>query len=556
MSKPRTVHVEAVGRSRRITPTPGQQDLKLSDLLRRHDLPLNTRCGQQGLCDGCMVELIEGGLTRVSDRRCVRATREEHHPVVRGCEYVMAGEGDLFLRIPARSLLTHPPQVLTDFCIRVPSAHAPLFDAAEGRLAAAVDLGTTTVVVALVDLTTGKILQRASSFNRQMHLGDDVLTRINLCSTDVSMIQRLQQAAIGETLNPLLNQVLAKADLPIERLAGIVVAGNTTMLHLLVGVDPSPMGVVPFTTPFLKHRVMSARDIGLLSGGHARHPRHHETPIHLLPSAAAYIGADICAGISASGLAYEQGPSLLIDVGTNGEIVLKHEGKLYGCATAAGPAFEGASLRCGCRAATGAVSHLRLSMKECSVDAEVVGEAAAHGVCGTAYIDLLAEGRRVGLLTPTGRLDFKSAPVFETLKEEYYGGAALRVAKGQGGRAILITETDIASLLQAKAAIAAGILTLLERKGLGAQDVRTVYLAGGFGMHLDIQNAIGSGLLPGFEPHQIELVGNTSLAGAYLASVDRGILDELQRIAGRVRVIELNLDRGFESRFIDQLMLP
>ena len=175
-----------------------------------------------------------------------------------------------------------------------------------------------------------------------------------------------------------------------ERLACVTVAGNTTMLHLLAGVDPTPMGTVPFTPAFLDHRVIRLPDLGAAD-------------VHLLPGMSAYVGADLCAGALASGLAYDDGPSLLVDIGTNGEIILKHNGLLHGCATAAGPAFEGAGLTSGMRASPGAIERIRFDCEPFAVHTKIIGRRKAIGICGSGYIDLLAEGRRIGLLNEHGR---------------------------------------------------------------------------------------------------------------------------------------------------------
>ncbi len=414
----------------------------------------------------------------------------------------------------------HRPQAVIDFRINIPQAHDPLV--CDG-LGVALDIGTTTVAALLVDLATGKTIGRAADFNRQMHFGDDVLTRINSCASDRAMVGRLQAAVVQETIVPLLAELGA-----MERLKCIIVAGNTTMLHLLAGVDPTPMGTVPFTPVFLEHRVIQLPELGVVD-------------VHLLPGMSAYVGADLCAGALASGLAYDDGPSLLVDVGTNGEIILKHDGRLHGCATAAGPAFEGTGLTSGMRASPGAIERIRLDREPFAVHVKTIGRKAAIGVCGSGYIDLLAEGRRIGLLNERGRFRSPSAMV----------NGRLRLA-----REVFVTEADIAHLLQAKAAIAAGILTLLERVGLEPASIKTLYLAGGFGMHLNVPNTIACGMLPGFRHDQVQVIGNSSLAGAYLALLDGGIVDELGRFAGQLTVVELNLDPDFETRYIDQLSLP
>jgi uncharacterized 2Fe-2S/4Fe-4S cluster protein (DUF4445 family) len=393
----------------------------------------------------------------------------------------------------------------------------------------AIDIGTTTVAVMLVALDDGRIVARAADFNKQMHLGDDVATRIGLCATDKTNLPQLQDAIVNQTLAPLIADCLHRAGAQPTDLVCLSVAGNTTMLHLFAGADPSPMGIYPFAPQFLEHRALNLPAFGNAS-------------VHLLPSAAAYIGADITAGVFASGLAYDDGPSLLVDVGTNGEIVLKAGNQMLGCATAAGPAFEGAGLTNGIRAGDGAIQKIHFGPNAAPI-IDIIGGGPPIGVCGSAYVDFLAEGRKAGLLTPTGRFDLAGL------------NGSLRLGVGLGGKDVVISETDTAHLLQSKAAIGAGIQTLLARAGLEPADIKKVYMAGGFGMHLNIANAIACGLLPGFAPSQVEVVGNTSLAGAYLALLDCGALDEITRVAKRIEMIELNLDPQFEERYIENLCL-
>jgi uncharacterized 2Fe-2S/4Fe-4S cluster protein (DUF4445 family) len=524
---------------------------RLSEILRRANVPLNTRCGQRGLCDGCEVELLAGTLAQSGSAKTIRAN--ERPITLRACECKAGGEEPIRIRVPARSLLAHRPEVLTEFRINVSRGHDPL---AEGQLGAAIDVGTTTVAVLLVDLASGEIVSEAAAFNQQLQFGDDVVTRITLCCNDPSMVRTLQQAVALRTIAPLLAEALEKAHATPQHLVAISVAGNTTMLHLLAAINPAPMGTAPFTPTFLDHRILAASEIFGADCGSLCRP---ETPVHLLPGAAAYVGADLCAGIIASGLLYDEGPSLLVDAGTNGEIILKHAGKVYGCATAAGPAFEGAGLSCGIRAGEGAITHLALATSPFNIHPQWINHSRNStpvGLCGSAYIDFLSEARRIGLLTASGRFDRQAVPDAAPQLLNQRHDLALRIATAADQREIVISELDISRLLQAKAAIAAGILTLLQRVGLSQPQIKTLYLAGGFGSEMDPARAIGCGLLPGFAPAQVQTVGNASLAGAYLALLDRGIINELSTIGRRMQIVELNLDGQFESRYIDQLLLP
>jgi len=537
------------GTRREIDPGGGADARSLAELLAAHGLPLNTRCGLRGLCRGCEIRLEEGSVTVGGETVAAPA-------VVRACTARAAGP--VVLAIPARSRMEHRPQVGETFRIDVPTAHRPLFEPEPGGrdTAFAVDIGTTTVVVMLVDLVSGEVLSRAGGFNEQIRFGDNVLTRIDAARERV-VARDMQSAVVAGTIVPLLERACERAGREPARLAGGAIAGNTTMLHLLCGEDPTPLGVAPFAPRFIAGRRLACGDIGLGVAGGLPGPA---TPLHLLPGIAGYIGADIVAGIYATGMMFDDGPSLLVDIGTNGEVVLQSGRRLTACATAAGPAFEGSGLRCGSRAREGAISRLRVTCPPFRVEAETIGGvplARAAGICGSAYIDFLAEGRRCGLLTMSGRFTAEAwAQVPDSHRVTGDDERAVRLAAANGAGAAVVSEVDVAVLLQAKAAIGAGIETLLGEANIAADALSRVYLAGGFGMHLDVANAIAIGLLPGFRPEQVEVVGNTSLAGAVLALVDRTTLDEMEDLRGQAEVLELNLQDGFADRYVDHLMLP
>jgi len=546
MSHPASIRIELESGERRVIPIL-RDNRSLADVLAAHGLPLNTRCGQRGLCRGCEVKLREGSLLTDSGPVSAPAT-------VQACRARQIGAA--LIHLPSCSRIEHRPQVGETFEIAIPYAHQPLFPFVSGGrdTAFAVDVGTTTVVVLLVDLVTGEVLSRAGAFNEQIRFGDNVVTRIEAARKSENLVA-MQRAIVKETIQPLLLRACGRAGRALDRLAGGAIAGNTTMLHLLVGEDPTPLGIAPFTPRFIKGRQVLAGEIKLVAAGLAP-----ETPVQLLPGIAAYIGADITAGVFASGMVFDPAPSLLVDIGTNGEIVLQSGGKLTACATAAGPAFEGCGLRCGTRARDGAVSGLRLSLNPFQLETKTIGDvrlAQANGLCGSAYVDFLATARSGGLLGATGRFDlaaWEKLPVQNRFADD--GERALRLTESNGAGVLRISEVDVALLLQAKAAIGAGIEILLETAGLRASDLGRVYLAGGFGMHLNVVHAIAIGLLPGFRGEQVRVVGNTSLAGALLALVDRTTLDEMENLRTQLEVIELNLAADFEDRYIEHLALP
>lgn len=516
----------------------------LADRLARAGRALNTRCGGRNLCAGCTVQLV-GGHFRQLDGHLIAAPAD-----VKACQGDIEPATSATIAVPARSVAAHRPQIVTTFEVLVPAAHQPLVPFVRGAAdhGLALDIGTTTVVVALVDLNTGDIVGEESALNRQVEIGDDVLTRIQLAGAG-GKLEALRDAIVNRTLRPLIAQTCAARNLAAERLAGAVVAGNTTMLHLLTGTDPSAMGVAPFRAEFTHHRVLTAGELRL-DGMPA------DAPVHLLPGFSSYVGADLVAGSLCTGLMNDEGPSLLVDVGTNGEILLRCSDRVFATATAAGPAFEGGRLSRGTRAIAGAVAHVGFPGATFPPRIQrVPGARTISGVCGSAYVDFLAEARRLELLGHNGRFTpagWGAIPCDHRVDR----GASRGMRLVAGEPATEITEADIAHLLQAKAAISAGILCLLRRAGIAPAQVEHVYLAGGFGLHLNVPNAIACGMLPGFAAGQVRVVGNTSLGGAWLALVDRTILPEMIAASTRAEIVELNLEPDFEDTFIDQLLLP
>lgn len=526
------------------------RDRPLTDILAEHGFVLNTPCGQEGQCEGCCIELTSGSVIEGHTQEAIHADGDPTE--ILACQH-RPGPKTFTLRLPMHALSWAEPHVLDDFQIAELSTIDPIWPDdstpaginVKRPLGAAIDVGTTTVTLMLVDLANGEVLSRASDVNHQVRFGEDVLTRINLCMQDPNAVVRLSNALVWDTIAPLLKQAAQEIGADPNEIVCLTVAGNTTMLHLLAGEDPSPLGVAPFKPVFLEHRRMSIGEVGL------GEPFNPQAVFHLLPGAAAYIGADLTAGVVASGMLDGPGTAMLVDIGTNGEVVLKHGDTLMGCATAAGPAFEGTGLSHGCRAGKGTINHIHLTKSPFAVGIDVIQDAEPVGLCGSAYIDLLAEGVEIGLLTRTGRFAHPGPDGSDgRVKMIPNHGRCFEAADS-----VLISEADIAKLLQAKAAIAAGIQTVLEQAGLSAGQVDQLYIAGGFGTGLNVHHALACGLLPGFRANQIKVVGNTSLAGAYLSLVNRGKLDQTISTAKAIKPIELNLDPAFEDRYIDHLSI-
>ena len=419
-------------------------------------------------------------------------------------------------------------------------------------LGAAVDIGTTTVVVRLLDLVSGEELALAGAQNRQVTVGASVISRIAHGSTPHGL-ERLHKLVCKQTILPLLEKCLTHAKLhgtPVRRL---VAGGNTTMMHLFLGLPPQGLGTVPFNAVTLAPCPASGAAVGL--------PVER---VECVPAAGAYLGGDVLGGIYAVGLDAAGPPEMLIDVGTNSEILLRVGNRILGASAAAGPAFEGGGLTGGGPALPGAITHLRLNGNGFHLET-CKGKAATH-ICGSAYVDFLAEGRKQGFLSEFGRIapDFPfaeqaTAPVPDAPSPHggegrVRGGRALRrcvIAHG-----VAVDEHDVSLLLQAKAAILAGVLILLRKAGIAPRDLHALHVAGGFGRHLNPEHAVRIGLLPPVPLERIKVVGNTSLAAASSALLNAQASREIRELTRRVQVVELNLEPDFEDCFINALSLP
>jgi uncharacterized 2Fe-2S/4Fe-4S cluster protein (DUF4445 family) len=428
-----------------------------------------------------------------------------------------------------------------------------------GRLyGVAVDLGTTTVVCSLVDLVKGDMVDTASCYNQQMQRGEDVASRI-VYSQRPEQLQELQRLAAGESINKMVKLLCVKHKIDIEEIARMVVSGNTVMAHLLLGISPAGIGVSPFQPSTKFPGTFRAGEIGL-----AMNPAGL---VDVAPSIGGYVGGDIVSGIDVCGVHEGKGTHLLIDIGTNGEIALGTPTGMWACATAAGPAYEGSGISCGMRAGSGAIERIWIDAPDMNVRYEVINNSNHNGrpsgVCGSGLIDFLAEAFRAGLLERTGRFNKDAVATCPRIKQVELRGhpmqAFVLVPKedtDDGLADIVITEKDIEGLLQAKAAIYVGARLLAKNAGLALEEIDRIWLAGGFARHIDIRNAITIGMMPDLPVERFDAVGNTSLAGAFAALVDRETTGRFEKIASVPHVIELNKDVEFEDEYMYALFLP
>jgi uncharacterized 2Fe-2S/4Fe-4S cluster protein (DUF4445 family) len=426
-------------------------------------------------------------------------------------------------------------------------------DTTDRRFAIAFDLGTTTVVATLLDLTTGTPAAVRSTLNRQQPFGGDVITRISATMMDPSALERLRSAA-HETLADLATGVCADGGVDPTEVYEVALAGNATMTALALGIDPEPLGVAPFVMSSATPPVVRAADVGVRVHPGAR--------ALLFPALGAYVGGDIVAGMLATGMDRDKRLRLFVDVGTNCEIVLGDGERILATAAPAGPAFEGGSIRCGMRAAEGAIEVVRLGD---DVDLQVIGDVAPAGLCGSGLVDAVSELVRAGLLDASGRF------VPEDVAKEVAPSLADRLTRvgdervfvldwrGDGGdaaHAVYLSQRDVRELQFAKAAIATGWSLLLEELGVGPGDVQQVLLAGSFGSYLSPASAVRIGLVPKLPVLRIVSAGNVAGEGAKMALLSQRERAGAQTLLEEVRYVELSDRTDFNDRFVDQLSFP
>ena len=418
----------------------------------------------------------------------------------------------------------------------------------------AFDLGTTTVVATLLDLSTGTPVAVASALNQQQPFGADVITRISATMMDPDTLARLTALA-QQTLAELAAEVCAAGGIDPAEVYEVALAGNATMTHIVLGIDPEPLGVAPFILATRLLPEVLAAELGL-----AAHPRARAV---IFPPFGAYVGGDITAGLLASGMDRDARTRLFIDIGTNCEIVLGNRDWLLATAAPAGPAFEGAAIRCGMRAADGAIEVV--TMTPDGLELKVIGDAEPAGLCGSGLVDAVTGLVRLGLLDSSGRLvsQERAAELAPGLADRLTQLGAERVfvlhllgEPGNVSRSVYLSQRDVRELQFAKAAIATGWRILLEEAGLEPGDIQQVLLAGSFGSYLSPANAIRLGLVPDIPVLRVVSAGNVAGEGAKMA-----LLSVRERAGGlalleEVRYVELSDRTDFNDRFVDQLAFP
>ncbi len=399
----------------------------------------------------------------------------------------------------------------------------------------AVDIGTTTIVVYLLDLTKGEI-DVASALNPQAKRGADVISRIDYAVK--GGLEELKGLVVDE-INSLIEELCKRQRIDPTDIYEATVVGNTTMIHLFLGVPPNYIAVSPYIPVFTRPLLINASQIGI-----DINPRGK---CYILPNISSYIGADTVGVILATGLYKNDGVKLALDIGTNGEMVLKVGENLFACSTAAGPAFEGANITYGMRGARGAIDHVIID--DGRINVHVIDDVPPIGICGSGLLDAVAVMIELGILDETGRIIYPEGELAKDLVRKGSNGLEF-VLKANGGE-IPINQRDVRELQLAKSAIRAGIEILLEEAGKDYSDIDTVYLAGAFGTYLNPESAIKIGLLPPLPVSRVYSVGNAAGEGAKLALIDKDVRDIAEKVSKEVRYIELSSRKDFQEKFME-----
>ena len=413
----------------------------------------------------------------------------------------------------------------------------------------ALDIGTTTIVGTLVDLSTGKDLAVSSTVNRQAQHGHDVIARIKFSMEKGHGLNILQEL-VKESVNQILIEVAETAEVDPYQIYEATIAGNTTMSHLMLGVSPESLGSLPYTPVFSNAINVSAIDIGLKT--------HPKANVHFLPNIGGYVGSDTIAAILATELdQIDSRTRMLIDIGTNCEIVLRRGGNLFACSTPAGPAFEGAKINCGMYAGDGAIERVSLN-DDCQT--KTIGGGESIGICGSGIVDIGSELLRTGIVDFTGRMLPKSElpdDLPKGLRErviDHNGEIEYRVTNSTNGQPIVFTQRDMRELQLAKAAIRSGIDVLIKEVGITVEDLDQLLIAGGFGSYLNKANAIRLGLIPDLPHNRIKIIGNAAITGAKLALISQDQRRRGQTVASEIQHLQIAETPDFQAQFIEAMI--
>ena len=513
----------------------------VGELLLRQGIYIDQPCGGTGLCGKCRV-ILSGTIPEPTSKEKKIFSEEELSSGFRlACQ--AKASGGMEVTIPAQD--SQSIKVLDTFENSNNTYTASHGDDGSGI---AVDIGTTTIVVYLVNLGTGMTLAATSAINPQTSFGADVISRISYIGDDPDKLSQLQRA-VTKRINSLIKEVFSKTGRKPSAKDSMAVAGNTTMEHIFAGVSPESIGRSPFEPQFYDSLELEASELGINA--------EKGVKVKLLPNIYGFVGGDIVSGIIYTGMHKSKELSLLVDIGTNNEMVLGNNDFMLCCSAAAGPALEGAKIKMGMRAAPGAIDSVKKNGRGISIT--TIGDMPPVGICGSGLVDAISELLKAGVITESGRFADEEE-LEEHLSSRFKGKKGkdfsfILAAEGEYGSnpEVGITQKDIREIQLAKGAIAAGAQILLDVAGKKLDDIKSVYLAGAFGNYIDIENAVRISILPDVPRERIHPVGNSAGAGVCLMLKDPSLWDTAADIIKRAEHIELASHKDFQEIFIGNM---
>lgn len=514
----------------------------VGELLLRQGIYIDQPCGGTGLCGKCRV-ILSGTIPEPTSKEKKIFSEEELSLGFRlACQ--TKASGGMKVNIPDQD--SQSIKVLDTFENNNDTATVCRGDNGSGI---AVDIGTTTIVAYLVDLGTGMTLAASSAINSQTSFGADVISRISYIGDDLDKLSELQKA-VTKQINSLIKEVFSKTGRKSSAKDSIAVAGNTTMEHIFAGISPESIGRSPFQPQFYDSLEFESSELGIIT--------EKGVKVKLLPNIHGFVGGDIVSGIIYTGMHKSEELSLLVDIGTNNEMVLGNSDFMLCCSAAAGPALEGAKIKMGMRAAPGAIDSVKIN--GFGIKITTINDRPPIGICGSGLVDAISELLKAGVITESGRFANKEE-LEKHLSNRFKGNKGkdlsfILAAEGEYGSnpEVGITQKDIREIQLAKGAIAAGVQILLDVAGKKLDDIKNVYLAGAFGNYIDIENAVRISILPDVSRETIHPVGNSAGAGACLMLKDPSLWDTAADIIKRVEHIELASHKDFQEIFIGNML--
>ena len=410
----------------------------------------------------------------------------------------------------------------------------------------ALDIGTTSLVIYLVDLGDGKIISSESEYNPQIRFGEDIINRIIYANRKDGLAKL--RGVIVDSINDLILKLLAGSHVDVDSIVSVMVSGNSTMMHLFYGVPPRYIREEPYVTVANKFSNSTAKEISI------KHIKN--AYVYGIQGVASYLGGDITSGILATDMYKDEELALFLDLGTNGELVVGNSEWMMGCSCSAGPAFEGGGVKCGIRAIDGAIEKVSIDQKTYRCKVEVIGGGKPKGICGSGLIDMIGEMYLKGVIDRKGKFNKDIGNRYLKCVGSDCQYVLIKDKDSLTKKDIYVGEVDINNLIRAKAAIYAGIKTLLEEVDLSIYDLKKIYIAGGLGEHLNVRNAIVIGMLPDVDVTKYFFMGNTSVTGAYLSLLSEDKYRQSTKIAEHITYIELSVNMKFMERYVAGLFLP